>query len=157
MRFKNLLITGLIVGGIGLVGCTQSEKIKDVPVSDIQSAIKTAKVLKLENPIETSAKEHWILETVKDKIEDGFVSQAQINVKLQDVIVVKTQEPELITQAIEDYKTNSLRMFADGYGGDENAQAVANSILNTKGNYVYFIATQNATEVEAEILKQIVE
>ena len=42
-----------------------------------------------------------------------------INVKLQDVFVVKTDNVEKVKQAIEEYKTNSLRMFADGYGGED--------------------------------------
>ena len=52
-------------------------------------------------------------------------------------------------------KENSLRSFADGYGGDENAKAVSNSILGNKGDYVYFIATSNAKDIEAKILESI--
>ena len=60
-----------------------------------------------------------------------------------------------VKQAIEEYKTNSLRMFADGYGSDDNATAVSDSILESVGDYVYFIATTNAKDIEAKILEMI--
>ena len=78
-----------------------------------------------------------------------------INVKLQDVFVVKTDNVEKVKQAIEEYKTNSLRMFADGYGGEDNATAVADSVLESVGDYVYFIATPNVKDIEAKILEMI--
>ena len=38
-----------------------------------------------------------------------------INVKLRDVVLVKTDDTRTITNALENYKKNSLKMFADGY------------------------------------------
>jgi hypothetical protein len=58
-------------------------------------------------------------------------------------------------KAIEDYKTDNLRMFADGYGGQDNATSVANSKLESVGDYVYFIAAPNANNIEAKILEMI--
>ncbi len=78
-----------------------------------------------------------------------------INVKLQDVFVVKTDDAEKIKSAIEDYKKDSLRSFGDGYGGEENATAVSNAILKSEGEYVYFIAAPNASDIEAKILEVI--
>jgi hypothetical protein len=78
-----------------------------------------------------------------------------INVKLQDVFVVKTDNVEKVKKAIEEYKTNNLRSFSDGYGGEENATAVADSILESVGDYVYFIATNNAKDIESKILEMI--
>ncbi len=46
-------------------------------------------------------------------------------------------------------------MFADGYGGEDNATAVADSILESVGDYVYFIATNNAKDIESKILEMI--
>ena len=135
---KKLLILFSVLLSIGLVGCTSKSEVKDVPVEDIKKQ-----------------KEFYAFENVKDNIKEGFVLQAMINVKLQDVIVVKTDDVEKVKSAIEDYKENSLRLFADGYGGDENAKAVSNSILGNKGNYVYFIATSNAKDIEAKILESI--
>ena len=48
-----------------------------------------------------------------------------------------------------------IKRILDGYGGDENAKAVSNSILGNKGDYVYFIATSNAKDIEAKILESI--
>ena len=155
MKAKKILISAILVGAIGLVGCSSSEKIKDVPVATIQQSVveKEGLLSVAQQPVD--AKEHWVFEEVADKIEEGFVSQALINVKLQDVFVVKTTDAQAVKTAIQNYKDNSLRMFGDGYGGEENIQAVANSILAEKGNYVYFIATPNASDVEKEILNVI--
>ena len=60
-----------------------------------------------------------------------------------------------VKKAIEEYKTNNLRRFSDGYGGEENATAVADSILESVGDYVYFIATNNAKDIESKILEMI--
>ena len=62
---------------------------------------------------------------------------------------------EKVKKAIEEYKTNNLRRFSDGYGGEENATAVADSILESVGDYVYFIATNNAKDIESKILEMI--
>ncbi|MGL5347693.1 MAG: DUF4358 domain-containing protein [Peptostreptococcaceae bacterium] len=152
---KKLLILFSLVFTIGLVGCTSKEEIKDIPVDDIKNAINNETLLKVQPVQESPAVDSYIFENVKDNIKEGFVIQAMMNVKLQDVFVIKTDDVEKIKTAIETYKTNSLQMFADGYGGEENATAVADSILQSKGDYVYFIATPNAKEIEAEILKVI--
>ena len=154
MKFKKALIASIVsVTALTAVGCS-GEKIKDVPVSEIQQEVVVQDLLP-QASTQMEAKDHWVFETVKDKIVEGFVSQANINIKLQDVFVVMTTDTEAVTNAIETYKEESLRLFAGGYGGEENATAVANSILQTKGDYVYFIATPNATEVEAKILNKI--
>ena len=44
-------------------------------------------------------------------------------------------------------------MPTDGYGGEENATAVADSILESVGDYVYFIATNNAKDIESKMLE----
>ena len=67
----------------------------------------------------------------------------------------KTDNVEKVKKAIEEYKTNNLRRFSDGYGGEENATAVADSILESVGDYVYFIATNNAKDIESKILEMI--
>lgn len=145
----------LLVLTIGLVGCSSKSEVKDIPVSDIKEAINNETLLTIQPISDVDAKEFYAFENVKDNIKEGFVLQAMINVKLQDVFVVKTDDVEKVKQAIEEYKTNSLRMFADGYGGEDNATAVADSVLESVGNYVYFIATPNVKDIEAKILEMI--
>lgn len=152
---KKLLILFSVLLSIGLTGCTSKSEVKDVPVEDIKKAVNTETLLPITPVSDTDAKEFYAFENVKDNIKEGFVLQAMINIKLQDVIVVKTDDVEKVKSAIEDYKENSLRSFADGYGGDENAKSVSNSILGNKGDYVYFIATSNAKDIEAKILESI--
>ena len=152
---KKLIALFSLVLTLGLVGCSSKSEVKDIPVSDIKSAINNETLLTIQPISDVDAKEFYAFENVKDDIKEGFVLQAMINVKLQDVFVVKTDNVEKVKQAIEDYKTNSLRLFADGYGGEENATAVADSVLESVGDYVYFIATPNVKDIEAKILEMI--
>ena len=152
---KKLIALFSLVLTLGLVGCSSKSEVKDIPVSDIKSAINNETLLPIQPISDIDAKEFYAFENVKDDIKEGFVLQAMMNVKLQDVFVVKTDNVEKVKQAIEDYKTNSLRMFADGYGGEENATAVADSVLESVGDYVYFIATPNVKDIEAKILEMI--
>ena len=155
MKLKKALMVSLVSAmALSTVGCS-GEKIKDVPVSEIQQQVVVQELLP-QASTQMDAKDHWIFESVKDKIVEGFVSQANINIKLQDVFVVKTTDTEAVSKAIETYKEESLKLFSGGYGGEENATAVANSVLQVKGDYVYFIATPNVAEVEAKILDTIV-
>ena len=152
---KKLIALFSLVLTLGLVGCSSKSEVKDIPVSDIKSAINNETLLTIQPISDVDAKEFYAFENVKDDIKEGFVLQAMMNVKLQDVFVVKTDNVEKVKQAIEDYKTDSLRMFADGYGGEYNATAVADSVLESVGDYVYFIATPNVKDIEAKILEMI--
>ena len=152
---KKLVALFSLVLTLGLVGCSSKSEVKDVPVNDIKAAINNETLLPIQPVADVDAKEFYAFENVKDSIKEGFVLQAMMNVKLQDVFVIKTDDVEKVKQAIEDYKTNNLRMFADGYGGEDNAKAVADSVLESVGDYVYFIATPNVKDVEAKILEMI--
>ena len=152
---KKLIALFSLVLTLGLVGCSSKSEVKDIPVSDIKSAINNEPFLTIQPISDVDAKEFYAFENVKDDIKEGFVLQAMMNIKLQDVFVVKTDNVEKVKQAIEEYKTNSLRMFADGYGGEDNATAVADSVLESVGDYVYFIATPNVKDIEAKILEMI--
>ena len=164
MNTKKILIPiALLFGGAVMVGCTNKEETQveqvatikqDLVMDDVVVQLKESGVL-LQQSIETPVKDHWILESVKDVIEDGIISQAMINVRLQDVILVKTSDMDAVEKAILEYKENSLRSFGDGYGGEDNITAVAESKLVKKDGYVYFIATPNASEVEAKLLEII--
>lgn len=152
-KLKKIIAATMLAGVMALaVGCSgKEEEAPSLDVATMQTNLAEANVLKNQS-MEVPAAEHWIFEGVKDKVEDGFVNQAMINVKLQDVIVVKTTDTEAVVKALEDYKENSLKMFGDGYGGEENITAVADSKLEVVGDVVYFIATENTQEVEDALL-----
>lgn len=151
MKFKKSLVAIMFsIVMMSVVGCN-NEKVKDVPIVEIQKEILVEDLLKQQKS-DVDAKDHWIFQDVKDKIIEGVASQALMNVRLQDVFVIKTTDTEAIIKAIETYKEGSLQLFAGGYGGEENATSVANSILKSKGNYVYFIAAPNASEIEKRLL-----
>jgi hypothetical protein len=156
MKFKRALSSAIVIASVfALVGCSkESTTTVNVPVSEIQEAVLVDSLLNVEQD-SIDAKDHWMFADVADKIEEGFVSQALMNVKLQDIIVVKTTDADAIVAAIEDYKESSLQLFSGGYGGDENAEAAANAILEIYNDYVYFIATPNANEIEAQIMEKL--
>lgn len=154
MKLKRSLLTAMIaVSAFSLIGCSNN-KTKEVPVAEIQAGIAKEELLPQAKE-EIDAKEWWPLAEVKDKIVEGFASVALMNVKLQDVAVIKTTDTQAIVDALETYQEESYKLFAGGYGGEDNATAVANAVLEVKGDYVYFIATPNASDVEAELLKII--
>ena len=72
---------------------------------------------------------------------------AMINVKLRDVVVVKIYNTHAITNALEDHKKNSLKMFDDGYSSEYNVESFSNSTLKTMGSYFYFITTPNTYHI----------
>lgn len=157
---KKLLLIFTLVLSLGVVGCaskgSDNSNVKDVSVEEIKNAINNEKTLPIQPISDLEAKDFYAFEKVVDNIKEGFVLQAMINVKLQDVFVVKTDDAEKIKSAIEDYKNSmSFKSFADGYGGEENVTAASNSILKSEGNYVYFIAAPNASDIEAKILEVI--
>ena len=152
MKLKRSLLTAMIaISAFSLIGCSSN---KEVSMTDIQAGIVKEEILPIAKS-EIDAKEWWPLAEVKDKIVEGFASVALMNVKLQDVAVIKTTDTQAIVDALETYQEESYKLFAGGYGGEDNATAVANAILEVKGDYVYFIATPNASDVEAELLKII--
>lgn len=152
---KKIISVLLLSLTMGLVGCSAKSEVKDIPVEEIKTAINNETLLSVQPTAEMDAKESYVFESVKDKIIEGFVIQAMINVKLQDVFVIKTDDTEAVMKAIEDYKTSALQLFADGYGGEENASSVANAKLEVVGNYVYFIAAPNVEAIEVKILEMI--
>ena len=121
---KKLIALLSLVLTLGLVGCSSKSEVKDIPVSDIKSAINNETLLPIQPIFDIDAKEFYVFENVKDDIKEGFVLQAMINVKLQDVFVVKTDNVEKVK-------------------------------LESVGDYVYFIATNNAKDIESKILEMI--
>lgn len=160
MKIKKMMIALALLSGVAMVGCNNNEESqevlvnKDIVMEDVKNQMLASNLLTA-NSVESIPKDHWIFESVKDVIEDGFMSQAMINVKLQDVFLIKTTDVDAVEKVLLDYKENSLRSFGDGYGGEDNIKAVANSKLVKMDGYVYFIATPNADEVEAKLLELI--
>lgn len=164
MNLKKFLIPLALVSSVGvMVGCdnsviTQVQKEesvkKDLVIEDVKTELLASGILE-QASFDSKPQDSYIFENVKDVIEDGFVSQAMINVRLQDVIFVKTSDVDAVEEAILEYKTNTLTRFGDGYGGEDNVTAVADSKLVKMDGYVYFIATKNAQEVEDKLLELI--
>lgn len=170
---RKIILTSALLATLTLVGCTQgntdesnqestnttieestSTETEDAKtLSEVQAKILTEDLFPVAFHT-LDAKEFHVFTEVADKIEEGFVSQAMINVKFRDVIVVKTNDIETIKTTLEDYlASDAVRSFRDGYGGEDNIEAVSNAIINNKGDYVYLIATPNATDIESKLLE----
>ena len=91
---KKLLTIVSLVLTLGLVGCSTKSEVKDIPVDEIKTAINNETLLTIQPVAESDAKEFYVFENIKDNVKEGFVLQAMINVKLQDVFVVKTDDVE---------------------------------------------------------------
>lgn len=153
---KKFLGVLIIILSFSFVGCSSSENVKDISTNEIKSAINNEQILKIQPISEIEAKDFFVFDKVKDNIKEGFVLQAMINVKLQDVFVVKTDNVEKIKLAIDEYKSsNVFKSFSDGYGGEENINSASNAILESVGEYVYFIAAPNAKDIENKLLEVI--
>ncbi|RDC48959.1 hypothetical protein DVA85_26255, partial [Acinetobacter sp. RIT592] len=121
---KNLFLVFLLFTFL-LVGCSSKSDIKDVPVIEIKDAILKNNLLDVDPLNNIPASEFHALSSVKNDINEGFMLSAMINVKLRDVIVIKTDNPEVVIKSLEKYKNNSLKLFADGYGGEDNMESVS--------------------------------
>ena len=95
---RKLIALFSLILTIGLVGCSNTSKIKNVPITDIKSAINNETLLTIQPVSDVDAKEFYLFENIKDNIKEGFVLQAMMNVKLQDVFVVKTDNVEKVKQ-----------------------------------------------------------
>ncbi|MGL5327798.1 MAG: DUF4358 domain-containing protein [Peptostreptococcaceae bacterium] len=156
---KKLFLVLSLVLSIGLVGCSSKDNgYKNVSSSDIEKAILSSKLL-VEEPMSGDVKEFDYFNDVNEQIAEGFISRAAMNVRLEDVIFIKTENEEdasTVLTSLESYKENTImRGFGDGYGGEENATRASNTILEQKGNYVYLISAQNAKDIENVIIDKI--
>ena len=116
---KSLLITGSLILSLGVVGCSNNTSTNQTEQTDIieqqnetanneesanskidavKSLLESEEVLPLMALQQPSAKDFYIFENVKDLIIDGVVSQAAINVKMQDVMVIETSDVDSITK-----------------------------------------------------------
>lgn len=157
---KKFFLVFILFLSVGLVGCSSNKKneYKNVSASEIEKSIESSNLL-VEKSTSSDIKEFDYFNDVNEIILEGFVSRANINVKLEDIIFVKTENEENasnVLSSLESYKENMIiRGFADGYGGEENATKASNTILEQKGQYVYLISAQNAKEIEQIIIDKI--
>lgn len=121
-------------------------------MENIYNKLIDSKVLTIDASEPLPAKEYYVFETVKDKIEDGFITRALMNVKLQDVFVVKTTDTKAVEGALKEYlNSHEMISFGDGYGGEDNIESVRNAKIGTLNNYVYFIAAPNYQAIEDQL------
>lgn len=164
---KRILVVLSLILTMGLVGCSSGSEYKNVSTSNIKKAIESSNLL-VEQPTEFEFKDGKFVykddtslnfdyfNDILDKVKEGFIIRAAINVRLEDVIVIKTDDVDTVFTALEGYKKDMIdRLFGLGYGAEENADIAANTIIEKKGNYVYLISAKNAKSIEEKILEVI--
>ena len=67
---KKLIALLSLVLTLGLVGCSSKSEVKDIPVSDIKSAINNETLLPIQPIFDIDAKEFYVFENVKDDIKE---------------------------------------------------------------------------------------
>lgn len=154
---KKIILMLSLVLTMGMVGCSSkgSSEYKDVSVSQIQKAIESSSDL-VEDSMPYDISNFDYFNDVQDKISEGFIIRAAINLRLEDIVVIKTEDPDAIYTTLENYKEDMIvRPFGAGYGAEENADYAANTIVEKKGNYVYLVSAKNAANIEKTILSVI--
>ena len=169
---KSLLVTSSLILALGITGCSnnstnnvESNKEetsinhvmddKDTTtqkLSEIKSLIEAEGTLQLPSMPLESITDVYFLSELSDVITDGVAYQAGMNVHLQDVMVIQTSDVDAVKDAISSHlESDSIKHFEDGYGGEQNIDSVKNAVVNNIGNYVYYIAAPNSTQIEEAI------
>lgn len=155
-------LTLTVLCGALFVGCSNNNQsnnnevtVKNVDLTSISSNLENSQLFATMNaPI--PVKDFPAFEEIQNLIEDGFAYRALMNVKFEDVVLVKTSEPETVVEALNTYlKSDSVKLFKDGYGGEDNITAVQNAKVGNVGNYVYLVASTNSDKIETLILDSL--
>lgn len=151
---KRIFLALSLVFTLALVGCSSGSEYRNVDVAEIQKSIESSNLL-LEQSISLDIIESDFFNDVDEKITEGFIIKAANNLRLEDIIIIKTDTEyvDAIYEAIESYKKNMIvRSFGAGYGSEENANIASSTITDKKGNYIYLISAPNSKEIEEKIL-----
>lgn len=163
MKFNNktIVIPALalaILGGAFSIGCTKNSntqaetQVKNVDLTKLSSDIETGEILNF-MPMIQPAVDFPAFAEIQDKIVEGFASIAAMNVHFEDVVVVKTTDTDATIDALNNYlKSDTVKLYADGYGGEHNINSIQNAKIEAVGDYVYYIASPNVEKIETTIL-----
>lgn len=156
----------LLCGGL-VVGCTTKKNDNSGSNSQVEAPVKEINFRTLEEDINNSnlltfksmtmpVKDFPAFVDIQDKIEDGLASRAMISTQFQDIVVVKTSDVKATTDALNSYlKSDAVRPFADGYGGEENISTVQDAKVGSVGDYVYLVAAPHSEDIEELILNAL--
>ncbi|MGL5694843.1 MAG: DUF4358 domain-containing protein [Peptostreptococcaceae bacterium] len=161
-KFLKMLIVPFMA--LTIAGCSNSDKENlSLNMDELKETISTEEYLDIQ-PLATLdlGKGEGIdypfveLQDVKGNIQEGFALTAMMNVHFQEVVVIKTDDVEKVTAALEAHLEEAKKStYADGYGGEHNTTAIANGVVGSKGNYVYYIAAKNVDKIKETIESSI--
>lgn len=90
-----------------------------------------------------------LFEYSKDDLDEGFINQALINIKSDEIIVLKAKDKsnvEALKEALENEKERNMKIW-ENYLPDQR-EKVENTIIKTKGNYLLYVTNDYAEKVE---------
>ncbi|MGL5329575.1 MAG: DUF4358 domain-containing protein [Peptostreptococcaceae bacterium] len=160
-KFLKMLIVPFMA--LTIAGCSNEKQDLSLNMDELKETISTEEYLDIQ-PLATLdlGKGEGIdfpfveLQEVKDNIQEGFALTAMMNVHFQEVVVVKTDDVEKVTTALQAHLDAAKKSsYADGYGGEHNITAIANGVVGSKGDYVYFIAAKNVDKIKETIESSI--
>lgn len=143
-----LSLLALICAVCILSGCSKEEEIKNVSISEINkkieenvdiSQMRTANMDKLKK----------LYDVKEDDVEEFILYTAPTNIKADELAIIKVKKSE----SIENIKNNiSKRVEKKGNSFKdylpEEYYLIENHILTTKGNYIFFVISDKAEDIE---------
>ncbi|MHA0857437.1 DUF4358 domain-containing protein [Paenibacillus sp. CMAA1364] len=158
MRKKNALMIMVIVLGIMLTACGGSNKKEEVyqPTQSTKEMVDTV-LAQIEQPSlmempEDMVLQFYHLDTVL--LEQYTIMMPMMNVKTNEIAVLKVKDAkdiEAVETAVKQRATDVQKQF-ETYLPDQYENA-KNYKMITKGNYVIFIISENAAEIETAFEK----
>lgn len=164
---KKRLLKFLIIPfmALTLVACSSKDNKNNLTVNlnELKETLSTEEYLDIQplDSLDLTKEESlespfYDLKEVKDNIKEGFALYALMNVHFQEVVVIKTDDVEKVTEALQSHLDAAKKSsYADGYGGEHNISAIANGIVSNKGDYVYYIAAKNVDKIKEKIESSI--
>lgn len=155
MRKNSFKLIGITVIIIALLsGCSSSNKTEnEISINDIDQNIKES--VDISNMVESdSDKLKKLYDIDFEKIEDFKLYTAKTNIEANELLILKVKDKEDIDdikEVIEGRIETQSNSFKD-YLPDEY-YLIENHILKSNGNYIIFIISEEAEEIESSFDK----
>lgn len=152
---KILSLIVAVVVMFGLVGC--GEKIPDVAVKDILAQMKEEIQIPMLQEFDLKSDDEFVkmYEINPEDLEEGIVYTSMINIKADEIIILKAKDKTkipVLKEALEKEYTRQHNIWSTYL--PHEFEKVENHILKTKGNYLIFVISENPENV-AEIFEKV--
>lgn len=131
-----------------LAGCSKEEEVKNISVDQINKTIEeTVDISQMRTGDMDKLKKLYDIK--EDEVEEFVLYTAPTNIKADELAIIKVKKSE----SIENIKNNiSKRVEKKGNSFKdylpEEYYLIENHILTTKGNYIFFVISDKAEDIE---------